>query len=761
MALPQRVSTTRMGRLIWPISVVMLIVSLMLVALTLYSGREMDRQAVESQRALVDNTLTSRLRRGLGELRSVAWWDDAVKYSSAQGFDQVWLDREIGSYMNESYHHDRVAILDEHDRPVYSYGADNGIGSVGLKRDIKAADAILKQARGGSDVSPRVETTAKHGELYETAKFNGRRYGRGFGAIVAIDGRPALALASLITPSFDTSLHPPRRRIVMTIIEITPEVLREIGREVLMPDLGFATASDSRGGAYELRTDGTSIHLATLRWSPKQPGTELVKRVLPYILGALLIAGLIMVFLVLRIFASAARLARGEKEAQQLANHDALTGLPNRRMLRSEYERLSLDEEGRERQIAVVCLDLDHFKDINDTLGHQAGDALINAVAQRLSGAIEPEDVLARLGGDELAILRMCFSAECTERLARELEGCFSKPFEVIGHQIEANASIGLSVVSPTFAFDEAMREADIALYEAKANGRGQVVKFVPTMATKLERRHALEVDLRRALTEDELEMHYQPIVEATTGVISTVEALVRWTSPTQGSVPPDVFVSIAEEAGMMADLGRFVIQRAMRDSKRWPNIKTAINISAAQLRSATILSDLLEPARLWGIDPRQITIEITESVLMANDERTLRRLAILKERGFSLSLDDFGTGYSSLSYLRDFPFDKLKIDRSFVKGLEGSERGLAIVKSMVNFGHILGREIIAEGIETEQEMQIMQAAGCTHLQGFLFSKALPADHIEAMAATVGRLSAKRDERPAVAPLRVGNRALG
>jgi predicted signal transduction protein with EAL and GGDEF domain len=290
------------------------------------------------------------------------------------------------------------------------------------------------------------------------------------------------------------------------------------------------------------------------------------------------------------------------------------------------------------------------------------------------------------------------------------------------------------------------MREADIALYEAKASGRGCDVRFEAAMGQKIEKRRMIEVDLKTAIAQNELSVLYQPIVEASTGQISSVEALCRWTSARHGQVPPDVFIPIAEEAGLMADLGRFVIARAVEDSLRWPQLHTAINVSAAQLRSVSILEDLIAPTQRHGVSPERITIEITESVLLSNDGHTTRMLQTLKDCGFALALDDFGTGYSSLAYIRDFPFDRLKIDRSFVHGLKNSERALAIIEAVANFGRILGKDVVAEGIETEAEMQAMQKVGCTHLQGWLFAKALPAERIEAMVA-LGRLSAIRGDQ--------------
>ena len=262
-------------------------------------------------------------------------------------------------------------------------------------------------------------------------------------------------------------------------------------------------------------------------------------------------------------------------------------------------------------------------------------------------------------------------------------------------------------------------------------------------MGRKIETRRMIEIDLRKAIAQGELSVLYQPIVEASTGQISSVEALCRWTSARHGPIPPDVFIPIAEEAGLMAELGRYVIERAIKDSLKWPQLDTAINVSAAQLRSVV---DPRGPDQAGGAirrEPERITIEITESVLLSNDGHTTRMLQTLKECGFALALDDFGTGYSSLAYIRDFPFDRLKIDRSFVHGLKNSERALAIIEAVANFGRILGKHVVAEGIETEQEMQAMQRAGCTHLQGWLFAKALPAEKIEKMVA-LGRLAAAR-----------------
>jgi diguanylate cyclase (GGDEF)-like protein len=733
-------------RLIVPIAGVLLSLACVLVYMLFYAAHQMDRSAIERQQALADNALSVRLVQSLSELRSVAWWDEMVVKSRNADFDPDWLDVEVGVFVTTSYAHDRILILNEANQPVYGFGADKRLDTASQRHYAQLMAPLVAQVRGGKNVSPRIKDKSLTAETRENSRITDRTYGRGAAAILSDNGNPVLASIMSITPSIDMALNDDKPRLLVSIIDVNGKVLRDIGKSILMPDLSFSSPNDPRLGSYRLKTD-QGLPIGRLGWTPKQPGVELIDQVLPLIAIVLLATGAAIAFLFKRLFGSTRALAEREIEARFLADHDGLTRLPNRRKLESLYEEHFADSDRNGAQLLMAVIDLDRFKDINDTLGHHAGDALIQSVAARIKSQLMPGDVLARLGGDEFAVLRPVPQASTIDKMSALILSCFKKPFGVVGHQIETGASVGMVFAERGVSFNEAIKRADIALYDAKAHGRGRSSRFNAEMARAIEERHAIEIDLKRAIAAKELTMNYQPIVEAATGTISSVEALVRWTSPTHGSISPDVFVSIAEECGMMADLGRFVINQSIKDARRWPELSTAINISPAQLRSSTIINDLVGPCRLYGVSPERITIEITESVLMASDDRTLRVLHDLKSKGFVLALDDFGTGYSSLSYIRDFPFDRLKIDRSFVKGLSVNDRALAIIKGVVNFGKILGREIVAEGIETEQEMQAMQAAGCTHLQGFLFSRALPADHIEAMAATFGRLSAKRPPR--------------
>ena len=735
------VSATR--RFVVPIAIVMLLVGAALVAVILYSARKMDEIIVSGDTEQIDNSINFRLTRTLSDMRGVAWWDEAVTKSRGT-IDLGWLDLEVGAFMTESMHHDRIMILDEQNRPVYGYNSDGRIPPAQLSADLAAAMPLIRQIRGGPNASPRI-TDAEYRDG-ATEGTTARRYGRSAAAVVRIGDHGELASAMAITPSVDMSLQNPTPRILVSFIKLDPAYWQGAGRSVLLPDLGFGQPSGERRGQYLLHTD-TGQPLGSLAWTPKRPGLLLMKNVLPLVLIGLAISLFVIGAFARRLLSAARAIEAREANAQHLANHDSLTGLPNRRKLETEFERFTEAAAREGRTLAIACVDVDRFKDINDTLGHHAGDQLIRSLADRLRGAVREDDFIARLGGDEFAVMRSCRDADDGETLLANIRDCFRSPFRVVGHLVEANASAGVAFAEPGRSFEDLMREADIALYEAKAAGRGCDVRFEPEMGKKIEKRRMLEIDLKTAITNGELSVLYQPIVEASTGQIASVEALCRWNSPRHGAVPPDIFIPIAEEAGLMADLGRFVIDRAVEDSLRWPNLHTAINVSAAQLRSVSILEDLISPTERFGVAPERITIEITESVLLSNDGHTSRMLQTLKDCGFALALDDFGTGYSSLAYIRDFPFDRLKIDRSFVHGLKNSERALAIIEAIANFGRILGKDVVAEGIETEPEMQAMQKAGCTHLQGYLFSRALPADRIEAMVA-LGRLGAIRNSQP-------------
>jgi diguanylate cyclase (GGDEF)-like protein/PAS domain S-box-containing protein len=423
---------------------------------------------------------------------------------------------------------------------------------------------------------------------------------------------------------------------------------------------------------------------------------------------------------------------RSEERIAHMARHDALTDLPNRVLLRDRLEH-ELKRVKRGECLAVLCLDLDQFKGVNDALGHPVGDELLKLVSVRLRGCTREIDTVARLGGDEFAII-MTQMQQPTDAasLSKRIRESVTKPYQIDGHQIVTDISIGISV-APIDATtpDALLRNADMALYGAKADGRGTFRYFEPEMNTRMKVRRELEMDLRKALHGKEFELHYQPLVNLESNDVNAFEALLRWDHATRGMVSPAEFIPIAEETGLIVPLGEWVLKTACEEAVNWPDhIKVAVNLSPAQLNNRNLLTMVTEALAESGMSAHKLQLEITETVLLQNTFATLATLHELRRMGVQIALDDFGTGYSSLSYLRSFPFDKIKIDRSFIQDLSNGAEPLAIVNAVAGLAKCLNMTSTAEGVETQQQLEALQSIGCTEMQGYLFSRARPASEI-------------------------------
>jgi diguanylate cyclase (GGDEF)-like protein len=424
---------------------------------------------------------------------------------------------------------------------------------------------------------------------------------------------------------------------------------------------------------------------------------------------------------------------RAETRVAYMATHDALTNLPNRAFLHdrlSQFLSTKEKEEGKRPAplTALLLLDLDRFKEVNDTLGHAAGDKLLGMVAQRLRVLLGDQDLAARLGGDEFAVLHSPENRDDAAILAQRIIDALATPYDLEGHQANVGASIGISLAPADGSDPEALlRCADLALYRAKAKGRGGFAFFESEMIASAHNRRLLELELREALILGQFELYYQPQINVKTGLISGAEALIRWRHPVRGLVGPAEFIAIAEEVGLIAPIGEWVMRQACRDAAQWrEGVKVAVNLSAVQFRGRHLAEMVISALSAAGLAPARLELEVTESVLLEETEVTLRTLHQLRGLGVRASLDDFGTGYSSLSYLRSFPFDKIKIDRSFVRELTASANGAAIVRAIASLGSSLGMETTAEGVETKEQLDIITAEGCTEVQGFYFSPPRP-----------------------------------
>ena len=424
---------------------------------------------------------------------------------------------------------------------------------------------------------------------------------------------------------------------------------------------------------------------------------------------------------------------RSEAKIAHMARHDALTNLPNRVLLHECLDH-ALKRARRGERVALHLIDLDRFKAVNDTLGHPAGDRLLQMVADRLRALVRETDTIARTGGDEFAIVqvRITESAEAATLAQRVIEAV-SNPYDIDGHQAVIGASVGIAM-GPDDGHnpEQLVRNADLGLYRAKNDGRGTFWFFEPEMNEQMLARHVLEKDMRKALTAGEFELYYQPMVKLESGEISGFEALLRWNHPTHGLVMPDKFMPLAEETGFIVPLGEWTIREACTTAAKWPGqLRVAVNLSPAQFRSAGLPLAVAGALAASGLAPDRLELEINEMALWGNVEAALAILYQLRGLGVRIAMDDFGTGYSSLNYLQSFPFDKIKIDRSFVSDITEGAGSLKIVRVVAALAQDFGMETTVEGVENAQQLAAVKAEGCDEMQGYLFSRPLPAGEIE------------------------------
>ena len=438
---------------------------------------------------------------------------------------------------------------------------------------------------------------------------------------------------------------------------------------------------------------------------------------------------------------------RTEAKMRNLAFNDTLTGLPNRTRF---FDLLAVQTASRRQQdqhFAVLMIDLDRFKPVNDMLGHAAGDIILRKVADRLQATLRDEDVVARLGGDEFAVLAPGTTGlAAIEALAtRIVEAVYLEPFFHVGQSVHIGASVGLAW-SPEDEDDpaELLRNADLALYAAKADGRGTFRRYDVALDDRMRERSALEAGLRRAITDGHLELHYQPLVDARSGQITSAEALVRWRHAERGLIPPDDFIGLAEDSGLILPLGEWVLRTACTEAATWPDhISVAVNLSPAQFRERSLVAIVEAALHAAALAPERLELEITEGVLLTDEKRTLETLSQLRAMGVRISMDDFGTGYSSLSYLRKFPFDKIKIDQSFVRQLPEDQESAAIIRAIITMGACLGMSTTVEGVETAEQFAFSVAEGCDTIQGYHVSRPLDHTSFAALVASVEVLGHK------------------
>jgi diguanylate cyclase (GGDEF)-like protein len=699
-----------------------------------------DTISVERQRRAIRGAIAAEIDTVAQSQQRVAIGDETALELRKPRPDLARFDAGA-AYLHDQFRHDALYILDADDNPIYAMLNGQRRPASGYEDAQADLRRLVDKARGrirvpsnpherlpGLPLHPKSSTRTSDIAVHATA-------------LVEVLGRPAAASVMLNVPSSEEVERTPGREPLFISLRYLDEAfLQDLSRhhQINMPR--FSRIADPGTGEQALPlTAETGGGIRYVLWRPERPGTQMMHSMAPVIAGAFGIMAFAMVLLARLLYRALrqqqtimAELNASEAQAQHLAIHDVLTGLPNRAMFNGRLDHAL----ARNEPATLLLLDLDRFKSVNDTLGHGAGDLLIREFGERLLGIVRGRDLVARLGGDEFGIL--CSGVMSTDEVAtlcQRMTETVRRPFNLVGTYVSVGVSIGVSTSGNSPANrSELVRKADVALYRAKAEGRDCYRVFCPGMDASVKLHGEIETELREALeTGEGLDVHYQPQVACRSGKIVGLEALARWCHPTRGIVSPQQFIAIAEESNQICKLGEWVLYEACRASRRWPELFMAVNFSPMQFRTPGFAERVISIVREIGANPAQIEVEVTESVLLDNDDLVREALAALRAHGFRVALDDFGTGYSSLSYLRRFQVDKIKIDRSFVQPLYQDADAVAIVTAVLTLGHAMGLSVTAEGVETPEQHRFLEAAGCDLMQGFLFSPAVPEEEIAKM----------------------------
>lgn len=659
-------------------------------------------------------------------LNDYAAWDDAaVNVYAPDGM--AWTISNYGEMSLDSPLFDMAIVVDDERNPILAYR--NGKPMEGPLADFFAPSlwALFERARAaGPDASP------------EATGFVGTR-----------NGIAAVGVALVRRKSGALDLPAERRRYLIFARHLDQAKVDSLGATYVVNGLKLVPSSveTSRFAPIE---DASGMVLGKLVWLSRSPGDIAYSQVRPMVIQALGLVGLFFAVLLVIGWMAGRRLKAEENDAREEASRDRLSGLSNRDGLSLAVDALVAGARQAKRNVLLLYLDLDGFKEINDSYGHGTGDQLIRAVAAGLRVLIPQGAVLARIGGDEFAIAFVSAEESAAAlQLSERILDFLAEPLEIGRRVVVVGASIGIAM-SPAGAIgrEELVRRADLAMYKAKEAGRARMTLYDPVMDADREQRNALELDLRMAIENGELTLAYQPLVDAATHEMTGVEALVRWNRPGHGPVSPEVFIPIAETSGLIESLGLFVLRKACETAKQWPELKISVNVSPGQFRNPAFTDYVRYVLKQTQIEARRVTLEITEGYMIQNPQRTRQSIERLKGLGVKVALDDFGSGFSSIGYLRQFGFDRIKIDRSLVMDLNEGTRQREMLQATVALARSLDIPVTAEGIETEEQAIAVRLVGCDSLQGYLFGKPMPAEQITVMLEELR--SAVLDARPEI-----------
>jgi diguanylate cyclase (GGDEF)-like protein len=715
-------------QIVFPAMAALLAAALAVAILFSSSTAQSDRVSIEQQKHFVSHVLGSSAQKMAREQEGVTLKDAAVTWLTALPGDErnlAMMDRNFGTFFHQYYGHDESYVLTGEDVPFYAMRDGRRASPASFESIRSVADPVIAALRTRTRRLPPGQALPDGSP--------------GIHDIVIANGHPAiLSVKPVISHTGAVFQERGKEILQISVRRLDGSFLHDLSESYLFQNARFAW-SDARGdgeAALPFISPRTNRVIGYFIWQPYVPGSVVMGDMIWPLAATLLLIIAIMWLLIRRIWRSTAALQASEAQAKHLAFHDVLTGLPNRALFEDRLDRaLATVRRHSDQKMALLYLDLDRFKQVNDTLGHPAGDELIRELASRLARLVRETDTVARLGGDEFAIIQTDITSQRDIKLLCErILAVVSTPFDVVGSQVFVGMSIGVARSGADgLERIELTRKADIALYHAKNQGRGRFAIFATAMDATIQIRQGIERDLRTAFTQGQLELYYQPQYDLATKTVTGVEALLRWNHPKKGMMCPSAFIPVAEEAGLIEPIGEWVLREACSAAARWPVETVSVNVSAVQLRNPLFAKHVLRIVGAADFNPKRLELEITETSFLDCIGQCEANLRTLRTAGIRIALDDFGTGYSSFSHLCSFEIDRVKIDRSFIRDIEGSTSESAIIQAIVKLARATGLKTTAEGVETVAQSDFLSSIGCDELQGFLMSRPVPLDDIDAL----------------------------
>ncbi len=701
-----------------PVVLALVATAAAVIGFVFWSTSTIDQRAIERQTTMVTQVLQGKRDLMLKDQGGIAIWDEAVIHTG-QAFDHDWVHANMGLWMHNFFGHDRTMVLDAQDQPLYVMEDGQAVATTSFRDMASGVMPLVQQLRTLIDAGRMTDFVSGRAEAPPTVC-----------DFALVDGKPAIVGVTPIVSHTRTLAHTPGTESLMVSVRfLGAQAVTEMMHQYLIEDAAFVllpSASPDRVSYPVINDVGRFV--AFFEWTGDRPGRLMLGHTVPVLIFVILAGALLFMLLLRKLRGSSAALQEGRRVAEHEAAHDRLTGLPNRTNFDTHLARILREQKAPSTNIVLLMLDLDRFKQVNDTLGHQAGDDLIRSVGERIRLVVGNEVMVARLGGDEFAILAVThnrpFDAMAVSGRIIEAIG---RPFDLGHFKAHVGVSIGIVEADASSAEPrELVRKADIALYEAKASGRNRAMVYEEHMNELLQLQHTIEGELRAALNRnDQLSVAFQPLVDQKTRKVIGAEALARWYHPKYGQISPARFIPVAENTGLIEELGEFVLRRACEIGASAPGRTIAVNISPTQLRNPYFSNQVFDILHQTGMRPIDLELEITESILLDDENISAQNLRTFRAAGIQIALDDFGTGYSSLSYLKRYPVDRIKIDRSFVSQLAEGHVSVAITQAIVTLAHAMDIEVTAEGVESEKQATILGKMGCNTLQGFLFSGAV------------------------------------